>query len=229
MLSILTIHYVDDVPPADDTPTRGHKKKERTRRLLLDTASAVIAERGESFSVDDLASRAGVSHGTFYNYFSDRDALVAALVDDVVGAFTEESAAATADDDPAVRFATITAQALTRVAQAPDLARVALRLEPVQQALLEGGPFSHLRDDLAEGRASGRFTAPDDEATADVVVGSILMAVRRIVDDDPGPEYAEGVVRQLLRSLGVPAGRAATVSARAVAAAAPPAPEPLGP
>lgn len=208
----------------DAAPTRGHKKKERTRRLLLDTAMDVIAEKGESFSVDDLAGRAGVSHGTFYNYFSDRDALVAALVDDVVGAFTAESAVATAEEDPAVRFATITAQALSRVSRAPDLARVALRLEPVQQALLEGGPFSHLREDLTDGHASGRFSAPDDDATADVVVGSILMAVRRIVDDDPGPDYSEGVVRQLLRSLGVPAGRARSIAARAVTDAAPPPP-----
>ena len=66
---------------ADPSPTltRGHKKKARTRQLLLDTALEVLAEQGEGFTVADLASRAGVSHGTFYNYFSDRDQLIEAL------------------------------------------------------------------------------------------------------------------------------------------------------
>ena len=65
--------------PGPTPTTRGHKKKERTRRLLLDTALEVIAEQGEACAISDIAQRAGVSHGTFYNYFPDRDALFASL------------------------------------------------------------------------------------------------------------------------------------------------------
>ena len=83
--------------------TRGHKKKARTRQLLLDTALAVLAERGEGFSVADLIARAGVSHGTFYNYFTDRDQLVQALVPHIVEGFAARSAAEVDDPDPAVR------------------------------------------------------------------------------------------------------------------------------
>ena len=88
----------------DPTPTtRGHKKKERTRRLLLDTALEVIAEQGEACAISDIAQRAGVSHGTFYNYFPDRDALFASLVPDVVAAFGAAEADATGETDPARR------------------------------------------------------------------------------------------------------------------------------
>lgn len=66
--------------PAEKVITRGHKKKARTRRALLDAALDVLAEHGEGFSIADIATRAGVAHGTFYNYFADRDALIDAVV-----------------------------------------------------------------------------------------------------------------------------------------------------
>ncbi len=206
------------------TLTRGHKKKARTRRLLLETALEVLAEKGEAFSVSDIVERAGVSHGTFYNYFADREQLIAALVPLIVDRFAAESAAAVDDPDPARRFAVITARALARAEADPDIVRVALRLEPVQQALVAGGPFSHLLEDLAAGYAAGRFTDPPDDATLDVVVGSILMAARRLVDQS-APDEAQGrsyrriVLRRLLQALGVDATEAAAIADEAVATA----------
>ena len=77
--------------------TRGHKKKARTRAQLLEAALEVLAERGEGFSIGDVAVRAGVSHGTFYNYFADRDALHAALGAHVVETFSAVAARLVAD------------------------------------------------------------------------------------------------------------------------------------
>ena len=74
-----TIH-TDSVLTDTAPPTRGHKKRSRTRQTLLDAALRVLAENGEGFSVTEVAARAGVSHGTFYNYFRDRDELMDALV-----------------------------------------------------------------------------------------------------------------------------------------------------
>jgi AcrR family transcriptional regulator len=211
-------------PPDQPTLTRGHKKKARTRGLLLDTALEVVAERGEAFSVSDIVERAGVSQGTFYNYFADREQLVAALVPAIVDRFAAAAAASVEHPDPAHRFALITARALARADAAPDVVRVALRLEPVQQALIAGGPFAYLLQDLADGYAAGRFTEPPDDATLDVVVGSILMAARRLVDDgghddEQGRGYRRAVLRHLLQALGVDSTEAATIAAEAVAAA----------
>ncbi len=196
----------------DEAPTRGHKKKARTRRLLLDTASEVVADRGEAFTISDLAAAACVSQGTFYNYFSDRDALLDALVHDVIDAFTAERAASTAAEDPAVRFAVITAEALDRAADSPELTRAALRLESIQRALLDGGGFEHLRDDLEAGHRAGRFSAPPDDATVDVVISSILVAGRRIVDGRDGTGYRTAVVTRLLVSLGLDEVEAGTIA-----------------
>ena len=53
-----------------------------TRALILDAAYAVLSERGySSTSVDEIATRAGVSRPTFYAYFPDKFAVTTGLSD----------------------------------------------------------------------------------------------------------------------------------------------------
>jgi len=55
-----------------------------TRAVILDAARAVLSERGYSAtSVDEIATRAGVSRPTFYAYFPDKMAVVSALSDNL--------------------------------------------------------------------------------------------------------------------------------------------------
>ena len=196
--------------------TRGHKKKARTRRLLLDAALEVLAEQGEGFSIADLAGRAGVSHGTFYNYFADRDRLIDALVPHVVESFAARAAVEFDDPDPAVRFATISARALAAAVHLPDTVRVALRIDAVQRALVVDGPLSYLRRDLVDGHATGRFVGPADDGTLDVVLGTLLLAARRVIDGETAPAYRRSVIARLLQSLGVPRDDAVALAGRAV-------------
>lgn len=203
------------------TLTRGHKKKERTRRLLLDTALVVLAERGEGFSVADIAARAGVSHGTFYNYFADRDELVDALVPEITAGFAARSAIEVDVADPAERFARITAMALANAITSPQTVRATLRLEAVQRALLVEGPLSYLRQDLRDGHAAGRFGEAPDDGTIDVVFGALMLAARRVVDGETRPSYRRSVIRRLLQSLGVAADEARDLAAAAVASTSP--------
>ena len=202
------------------SPTRGHKKKARTRQQLIAAAVDVIAERGEGFSVSDVVARAGVANGTFYNYFTDRDELIDALVPEVLASFAAASASAVAHDDPAKRFAVISALALARAAARPDEIRAVLRLDAVQQAIIDGPAVDHLRQDLAAGVAAGRFTVSTGPAAVDVVVGSLLLAARRIVDGRVDEAYQPEVVAQLLRSVGLTATEALALAAEAVAEAA---------
>ena len=206
------------IVPAPVAPalTRGHKKKARTRQLLLDTALAVIAEEGEGFSVADLAARAGVSHATFYNYFADREQLVDALVPYAVGRFAERMAVQVMATDPAERFVRISATALEAAVREPQTMRVALRLDAVQRGLLVEGPLAHLRQDLADGQAAGRFDGPADDGMLDVVLGSLLLAARRIVDGETSAQYRRSVLARLLQALGVDSAEAARLANVAV-------------
>ncbi len=54
----------------------------RTRDALLEAGRQVLESRGyNATTADDIADAAGVSHGTFYTWFTDKDALMRALVD----------------------------------------------------------------------------------------------------------------------------------------------------
>jgi AcrR family transcriptional regulator len=99
-------------------------------------APTIHADAGEGFSLTEVAARAGVSHGTFYNYFRDRDELMDALVLYSVEEFAVRTGREVDSPDPAVRFAVISARALRTAIDNPSTMRVALRIEAVQRALL---------------------------------------------------------------------------------------------
>ena len=68
-------------PPAG-RPLR--RDAEQNRRRLLDAASDVFAEHGLEASVEEIARAAGVGMGTLYRRFPTKDALITALVHDVL-------------------------------------------------------------------------------------------------------------------------------------------------
>lgn len=196
-------------------PTRGHKKRSRTRQTLLDAALRVLAENGEGFSLTEVAARAGVSHGTFYNYFRDRDELMDALVLYSVEEFAVRTGREVDSSDPAVRFAVISARALRTAIDNPPTMRVALRIEAVQRALLANGPLSYLRADLVEGHRTGRFTGTPDDGMLDVIVGAMVLAGRRGVDGESNDAYVASVLTRLLMSLGVDTSEAQSIATQA--------------
>lgn len=68
--------------PAQERELRARGK--RTMRRLLDAGIEVFARRGfHAARVDDIVDAAGLSHGTFYLYFSNKEDLLRILVLDV--------------------------------------------------------------------------------------------------------------------------------------------------
>jgi AcrR family transcriptional regulator len=57
---------------------------ERNRRLLLDAARELFAERGLGVTLDDIVRHAGLGVGTAYRRFGSREALVDALFEEQV-------------------------------------------------------------------------------------------------------------------------------------------------
>lgn len=83
--------------PARPGP-RGPQQREARRRELLDAGAAVFVERGYfDTRVADVVAAAGVSHGTFYTYFTSKDdvlrVLLDTIVDDLVRAATAQQGA----------------------------------------------------------------------------------------------------------------------------------------
>lgn len=205
-------------PPS--TPTRGFKKKQRTRRQLIEAAVKEIATHGEAFTILDVTKRADVSNGTFYNHFDNRDALIDAVIDEVLTAFTDASAELVALDDPVRRFATISALLLEHSAADPQLATVLLRLPSlVRAASPRSDPFRHLRNDLASAVQDGRLTREPSDAVVDIATGALFRAVLRVTTDGASARYRTEVIAVLLETFGLDRQEADAIAADAVSAA----------
>jgi AcrR family transcriptional regulator len=197
-------------------PTRGHRKRAKTRRQLVAAGLRVLAAKGDALAVSDVTTEADVSNGTFYNYFSDRDALLDALAEQLLLSLAE-AAASEPNEDPAVRFAVASGRVLHRAVEDPTWGRVVLRL--VNRPSVHRNVDRYLRDDLAAGFDSGRFDTGPDDATLDQVFGLLVMTIRRIVEGEARPDAPQRAVERGLQALGVHPDESHEIAEAALASA----------
>jgi AcrR family transcriptional regulator len=72
------------VPEARPGPEGGKRDRNRRARTqgLLDAAQSLFLARGiEAVTIDEITKAAGVSKGSFYRYFKDKEELVRALIE----------------------------------------------------------------------------------------------------------------------------------------------------
>lgn len=195
--------------------TRGHKKRERTKNILLAAGFRVFAEKGESVKISDVVNEAGVSNGTFYNYFSDRKDLFDALAKQMAIDATDEFNSEIQEADPALRFGIITALGLARAAADPTWGQVILRLEALRQS---PGKLAerHLSDDINRGFAQGRFSVGAEDATIDLIVAATRITIRKIVNAQATRSYVLSVIANLLCSLGLGREEALEIAALSI-------------
>ena len=193
-------------------------KRERTRAKLIAAGLTVLAKKGEALTAADVVTAAEVSNGTFYNHFEDRDAFLDVLAKESLRALTAASAEATAGADPAWRFAVATAQVLSAGHAKPLWARAVLRLaewsQPPQEELAH-----YLRADLREGFEEGRFRFGDDAVTLDIIVGTVMATLRRMIATGGEETSLALTIQRLLELLGLPSEEAKALSDRAFDAA----------
>ncbi len=76
---------VEPSPATDGKAPPLTDRGRRTRDNLLAAGRRVFEERGYTATrMSDIAAAAGVSHGTVYTWFGDKESLLRALVDDIV-------------------------------------------------------------------------------------------------------------------------------------------------
>ena len=85
-----------DISPAPPATERGR----RTRRKLLDAATAEFGERGfHDASIASITRRAGVALGSFYTYFGSKEAIFRDLVRDLSDGVRRAAADRLAEQD----------------------------------------------------------------------------------------------------------------------------------
>jgi AcrR family transcriptional regulator len=148
------------------------RRRDRTRVEILDTARALVVERGQdALSLREVARRAGYSPAALYRYFDGKDALLAALgvaALQVLGGYLEGVPASM----PAPERLVALAVAYGRFAEEnPDqLALVFDRMRapaaPWSHYVAVAWPFTLIVEAVAEGSAAGALEAPDAASAA---------------------------------------------------------------
>lgn len=192
-------------------------RRARTRARLLETTAAVIAERGlKPPSVEEIANAAGVSRGTFYNYFDSPEDLVQALREDIAQAPDARLGAALAlTQDPAARIALIARTFFEFAMREPIRAAAFLQVEDREAS----GRFfadSVLERVLRDGIAAGRFREVDPRAARTLAFGAGRLIMRDMLRGVAAPGQAARVVALILVALGLSEAEADLIAATAM-------------
>lgn len=194
-------HAVKAPPPS--------RVRARTKALLLEAALRLFARQGVgATAIQQIAAEAGVSNGTFYNYFRTREEVLEAasirLAERLQGEITAASAGVT---DGAERMAIATRRFVLQAVRDPVWAAALIRVSTTSSRALArtAGPVLH---DLRLGRRRGRFTYRDETAALDLVTGAVLAGIRSVLEGRAGTEHAALIAGMILRGLGVSAAEA---------------------
>jgi AcrR family transcriptional regulator len=192
-------------PPArrkatDHRARVGRERRARTRGRILGAALGVFAAKGrEAPVIDDFIKAAGVARGTFYNHFRTtgelREAASKWLEDQLMLAIEGEIGAL---EDPVKRLAT-GVRLWLRWAQSDRTGCGFVVNSRFRGPLVE----EILTADLRGGRRAGGFRFRSVEAARDLVVGTILEAMHRMLTARVSKSYPEDVARLILRGLGL--------------------------
>jgi AcrR family transcriptional regulator len=168
------------------------EKREHRRLEILQAAKQVFAERGfHAASVNEVIKTAGIARGTFYLYFSSKDAVFESILDlaiqeleaRIIGVDTEEGAA-----PPALQLHQNVSRVLQYMLADRELIKLILNhgLPPdADLALRVESFFNHVEEriesSLTQGMTMGLVRSCDASLTASLILGSVRGALRRLI------------------------------------------------
>lgn len=183
----------------------GAGKRGRTLDVLLTAAQELLLVRtAGSLSITDVAARAGVAQGTFYNYFESIDGLIDALGQLLGAQHALMLRAAVANvEGPVEIFSIKTRQTLHGVADASGYGRLLFDAGlPVDR--FAGALRDDLYTDIVSGAAAGAFRTDDTKLAASVVAGCILGVALDLHRRRLTATAINAATYEMLRLLGVP-------------------------
>jgi AcrR family transcriptional regulator len=200
-------------------PNRRDRRKLATRQALINATHDLLVSRSmDALSVDEIAMRADVAKGTFYNYFADKDTLAREIASDARAQIEDHiSRANKGISDPAERIGRAFCCAISLALSAPKQAAAMMRLFP--HALDPAAPInSGVRRDVAEGVAQGRIVAASEDVAIACIVGVFTAGANRALDlsGDRARGFAQELGTILLRGLGLSRTQAARIMRDAV-------------
>ena len=202
----------------DHRPRVAAERRARMRRKLVESALLVFAEKGADASViEDVIAAAGVSRGTFYNYFRTNGELLVAAIQELGNELVDRiESRVNAISSPAERLFTGLRLYMGAARRFPLFARFAARVGP--QAI---GPdnlvYAYIPLHIAEAIKAGEFVEASVPIALDMVVGAGLIVVARIATGKADDLYVKAMLLALARALGLDARRAEALLAEPLA------------
>jgi AcrR family transcriptional regulator len=187
------------------------KLKEATSQEILAAAEAELAERGlADAGMSGIAKRAGVSVGTLYNYFEDKERLLKTLLLDRRKRFhatLDAAVNAPFEGSFALRLETVVAKIFAYFEEHRDFLRIVLANERSLTSVATTQFVDKLRPLVAAGVAEGVLLDED----ADLYAATLAGVIRAVMTERVGePKRAfrpasSFVVRVFLHGAGKPA------------------------
>jgi AcrR family transcriptional regulator len=183
------------------------------RRKLVESALLVFAEKGvDAPVIEDVIVAAGVSRGTFYNYFRTNAELLVAVNEELNDEIsTLIKARVRPDPDPIAR------QSMGLRLHIDVARRFPLFAKFVARAGVNVRPGSlrheYMSPSIKAAIKAGDFADVPLAVALDFIAGSILTAVVRISEGELDENYLTASIAVTLRGLGVSERKAATLMA----------------
>ncbi|AVO55873.1 TetR/AcrR family transcriptional regulator [Ectopseudomonas mendocina] len=197
--------------------TRGYKKRERTRRGLIDAALRLFARKevGE-VALLDVATEAEVASGTIYNYFRSREEVVEAVGLSLADEFSEVIASRSAGiHSGAQRLAVGIRLFILRALADPQWASAVIRVVHFDQAM-RSKIAGYVLADLRAGAEEGALSYEDEGIALDLVVSCTLGAMRSAVEGRSAAEHDARLAEMILKALGATPARARKLARQAL-------------
>ncbi len=182
-------------------------KKERTRAVLIDGAIAAVAKHGmEGTSIKEITTLAGVSNGTYYNYFKTRDDALRLAAKSIGEEVTYDIAQSVADIPTGLgRIVVSTLSFIDRLVTAPEwgalIVDVVYQLTDVRKIVA-----GHLRNDVALAMEQGDLDEMPSPFTIHQIVTLIALGIEMQITEAAQTEQAnvsEQTCASVLQLLGL--------------------------
>ena len=188
------------------------------RRKLVESALLVFAEKGVDASViEDVIAAAGVSRGTFYNYFRTNGELLVAANEELGNELVDRiEQRVKTSPSPAARLFGGLRLYMEAAGRFPLFARFVARVGA--QAIGPGNlVVAYIPRHIAGAIEAGEFVEAPISVALDMVVGAGLIMVARIAEGKADAAYLNDMLLALARALGLESSRAEALLAEPIA------------
>ncbi|MBU5347580.1 transcriptional regulator [Paenibacillus sp. LC231] len=125
------------------SPSENERIRQMAKEKILEAAMDLFIHQGyHATSISDVAKQAGISKGLLYNYFSGKEGLLAAMVEERIAGVAEVIENAASLQAPADQLKYILEQAIDNVDRQPEVFRFYLHLQTQPEADQELFPYS---------------------------------------------------------------------------------------